>query len=652
MGNAASSRSDDLEKHPHPVLPVSGTGKRVDTDSLQVRSHGANRPDDPVYIQPHTDAGGDAYYIGDIYGPSKCAKEWAIDEAGQANMPYLRYVKEVSSFMPHLRYLAHWMEVTCAPPKWKFIKKNAQNRDERARRCKVCVLDFSPQKPPEKPVYTDIAALKDALDAPPTASGRVPDRLIIVEDLSRDVVELLGGKYDIDPLFFLSHIGDYLFHNTRDPWVEMPDLDVIARQRSFFTLQYLRGRYFSTPQDFEKAERESGSFNVLRRLDSDRSRERLQNGLLDVNGASATLTRTKTSWWTRPSKGTDEPVLAILLVDPTVSAGFPLWNGPRPFESTPSMMDLTRASADRTAHRTSLFDDAVYWSSKIGTKELQKIHQEPKCFAIPMLQLVLADWRTVLKYMTTMLGKIEWEFERPHWGEATDDIDKSLRKLSPWMRNMHYYKAMVAEAIDRLFPPHERTQFSHDRQSGSQAPLIPLDHDNNTHGGTPTPSSGILSLLYDFYLVQQQMETSKQRIEGIQAMATNTINIEEARRAVDQNKHLARLTLLATIFIPLSFTSSFLSMSPGFASPASVTTVWLFFALGVPLTLSALVIVDVTNPKSGFLVTTLRRWGVLPLRRGESRRGRSEVSDAVELGKTIPFFHFSKTGVEPSRRTR
>ncbi|KAF2771083.1 hypothetical protein EJ03DRAFT_269309 [Teratosphaeria nubilosa] len=513
-------------------------------------------------------------------------------------------------------------------------------------------MDFLPQKEPEKPVYNDIAALKDALDATHAASTKVTDRLIIVEDLSRDVVELLGARYDIDPLFFLSHIGDYLFHNTRDPWVEMPDLDVIARQRSFFTLQYLRGRYFSTPRDFEKAEKESGSFNVLRRLDSDRSRERLQNGLLDVNGASVTLTRTKTSLWTRPSKGTKEPVLAILLVDPTVSSGFPLWNGPRPFESTPSMQDLARISSDTTVNRISLFDDAVYWSSKLGAKELAKIHQDPKCFAIPMLQLVLADWKTVLKHMKTMLGNIEWEFERPHWGETTDDIDKSLKKLSPWRRNMHYYKAMVAEAIDRLFPPHERTHVSHDSQPGSSAPLTQLNHDNNAHGGVPTPSSGILSLLYDFYLVQQQMDTSQQRIEGIQAMATNTINIEEARRAVDQNKHLARLTLLATIFIPLNFTSSFLSMSPGFASQASVTTVWLFFALGVPLTLSALIIVDVTNPKSGLLVTTLRRWGLLPPKREKSLAGKSDMSDKVELGKTIPFFHRSKTGVEPSRQDR
>ena len=31
-------------------------------------------------IQPHTDAGGDAYYIGDAYEPAKVANEWALTD--------------------------------------------------------------------------------------------------------------------------------------------------------------------------------------------------------------------------------------------------------------------------------------------------------------------------------------------------------------------------------------------------------------------------------------------------------------------------------------------------------------------------------------------------------------------------------------------
>ncbi|KAK3617483.1 hypothetical protein LTR56_025246 [Elasticomyces elasticus] len=263
-------------------------------------------------IQPHTDEGGDAYYIGDAYEDALCAKDWALTDGRPR--PYLDFVKHVSAELPHLEYLAHWMEVSCAPPKWKFIEKCPTNRARRAAKCNVCVLDYEDGKPVRKATFTNTANLDAHLEAPSPSAAKPPIRLIISEDISRDVVECLGSKYDIDPLFFRSHIGDYLFHNTRDPWVEVPDLDVDARQRCHFHVQHLRARYFETDECFKIAERESGSFNVLRRLDSDRSRKLLQNTLLDLSGASVTLTRTKTSLWVKPQDSPQDPIIGKFLV--------------------------------------------------------------------------------------------------------------------------------------------------------------------------------------------------------------------------------------------------------------------------------------------------------------------------------------------------
>ncbi|KXL49486.1 MAG: hypothetical protein FE78DRAFT_534213 [Acidomyces sp. 'richmondensis'] len=566
--------------------------------------------EDQCCIQPHTDEGGDAYYIGDAYEPAKCAGEWKIDES---NRPYLKYIKRISHSLPHLEYLAHWMEVTAAPPKWKFIKQCQPNREERARRCNVCVMDFNRGQLPETKTYTDVEKLNRALEKQPSDTENPPDRLIIVEDLSRDVVELLGSKYDIDPLFFLSHIGDYLFHNTRDRWVELPDLDCVSRRQTHFTLQYLRARYFDTPDALATAERESGAFNVLRRLDSDRSAKRLQNGLLDKKDASITLTRAKTSLWMKPRKQKDEPLLAVLLVDPTVKAGFPLWGGYRPFEDTPSMNSEDDVKAPS---RVSLFEDVIFWSSRMTDSDLQLAREDPKCIAIPMIRLVLADWRTVLKYMTTIFGKIEWEIEKPHWGEVPNKVDKTLQKLSPWKRNIHYYKAMIGDAINRIFPPKFRNQMN----LGS-----PI---------SPPEGTGLLDLLHDFRIVQNQMEFSQQRIESIQFTATNAINIEEARRAVQQNKHLARLTFLATAFLPLNFTSSFLSMSPNFN--ASNGPVWLFFAIGLPLMILALLAVDLSRPKEGKVIRTLRKFKILRDKNG-TRPTTATAAEKVPRAKTIPW---------------
>ena len=228
----------------------------------------------------------------------------------------------------------------------------------------------------------------------------------------------------------------------------------------------------------------------------------------------------------------------------------------------------------------SLFDDVVYRTARLTKDELEHARQDPKSIAMPLLRLVLADWRIVLKYMTAILGKIEWEFEMPHWGEKPSDVDNSLRKLSPWRRNIPYYQDMIAEAIQRVFPPLYR--------SG----MVGSEH------SSPTTSLGRPCLLPDFQRVQQLMDASQRRIETIQSMASNSINIEESRRAVDQNTNLARLTGLATFFIPLNFTSSFLSMSPDFSK--ATMTIWMFFAIGFPLTAIALVTVDLWSTE-GYL---------------------------------------------------
>ncbi|KAK4954950.1 hypothetical protein LTR10_007142 [Elasticomyces elasticus] len=569
-------------------------------------------------IQPHTDEGGDAYYIGDAYEESKCAKAWTIENDGRPR-PYLDFIKRICKDLPHLEYLAHWMEVTCAPPKWKFIEKCPTNREERAAKCKVCVLDFEDGKATSEVTYENTASLDIRLNTPLPSAEQPPIRLIISEDLSRDVVELLGSKYDIDPLFFRSHIDDYLFHNTRDPWVELPDLDVVTRQRCHFNVQYLRARYFKTDESFKKAEQDSGSFNVLRRLDSDRSRRQLQNTLLDMSGASVTLTRSKTSLWVKPRLNPQEPIVAILLVDPTVSEGHPQWGGYNPFSNTPSMHSQGPVSAPS---HTSLFDDVIYWSSRMSMQELAAVRADPRCVGVPMLRLVLADWRTVEKYMTTMLAKLLWEFENPHWAENPRNADRSMAKLSPWRRNMPYYQQMIAESIDRVF------QVLPDLR----ARLPPSEFEQ------PRPMHGLPSLLHDFRLVQQLMAGNQQRIEMIQNTASDSINIEESRlavqqneRAVQQNQNLARLTFLATIFIPLNFTSSFLSMSPDFK--AATQTIWMFFAIGVPLTIFALVVVDLSDPQKGGVIRTRWRASFGP----DSAPPQTKLTRprSVEIGQTI-----------------
>ncbi|KAK1021137.1 hypothetical protein LTR33_018554, partial [Friedmanniomyces endolithicus] len=198
-----SGGDDDFELgKSHPRKPQQQ--QKMPTSQLHV----PEKRESDVNIQPHTDEGGDGTYIGDAYEPARTANEWALTDGRPR--PYLDFIKRVSKDLPHLEYLAHWMEVSCAPPKWKFIKDWPANRDLRAAKCSVCVMDFNDGQEVSKAFFHHTATLQTSLETSLPSAEKPAIRLVVAEDLSRDLVELLGSTYDIDPLFFLSHISDYL----------------------------------------------------------------------------------------------------------------------------------------------------------------------------------------------------------------------------------------------------------------------------------------------------------------------------------------------------------------------------------------------------------------------------------------------------------
>lgn len=102
------------------------------------------------------------------------------------------------------------MEVTTAPAKWDLLKKHKNLQvicRERACRIRAAAVDFTAGAgQPTRRDLNDLLSLDDSLssDPPPGTS-----RLYVVEDLSREVIERLGMKLDIDPLFFREQINDY-----------------------------------------------------------------------------------------------------------------------------------------------------------------------------------------------------------------------------------------------------------------------------------------------------------------------------------------------------------------------------------------------------------------------------------------------------------
>jgi hypothetical protein len=73
------------------------------------------------------------------------------------------------------------------------------------------------------------------------------------------------------------------------------------------------------------------------------------------------------------------------------------------------------------------------------------------------------------------------------------------------------------------------------------------------------------------------------------ALATAIMLAEESNRTRTESRNVSRITYLAFVFVPMSFVSSFLSMSDDL-SRRSVAVYVVFFSVAIPMTLIALVI--------------------------------------------------------------
>ena len=183
------------------------------------------------------------------------------------------------------------MEVGTSPLHWESLKGDQAQRDERASRIEVTRLDYLASGETIEPRYGDPRALRAALDE--TSTEKRDFRLFVVEDLSRDLIELLGARYDIEPHFFREHIFSHPWYGNSDRWTNLPQFHALAQKQRWVQLRFATARYFRTSLSCFEAFQEAEQFNVSRRMaDDDNSR-----GLWDQSDAKVGITRQRASFW-------------------------------------------------------------------------------------------------------------------------------------------------------------------------------------------------------------------------------------------------------------------------------------------------------------------------------------------------------------------
>lgn len=323
--------------------------------------------------------------------------------------------------------------------------------------------------------------------------------------------------------------------------------------------------------------------------------------------------------------------IGVLLLDPTVSEGLPLWRGHRNFHTVPSswedlQKDQSKWNTSTYGEPQSFFEDFIYWARNpqvFFSSETTTNSPPPEHLPIlTLLHLVGAEWLTMCDYIKTRLSQVDLETVDPIHFAIDQRVDVALGKLHMWRRFIPLYREMISETLQHVFgspcsPGPMSTQgggtaaisgssgcplqktidsssesqpesimenaSSSSGQGTSSSPKTAMYHEASTSGtraATPSPSS-IKAYKQDFQLVLTYLEEYQMRIDRLTSVVTAIMAVDDTRRAINDARNIGRLTWLATFFIPFSVVSGIFSMQE--LSAISRDTIRVYFATTLPV---------------------------------------------------------------------
>jgi Mg2+ and Co2+ transporter CorA len=137
--------------------------------------------------------------------------------------------------------------------------------------------------------------------------------------------------------------------------------------------------------------------------------------------------------------------------------------------------------------------------------------------------------------------------------------------------------------------------------------------------------SAVDDILPDFKRVRTALNELQSRVDRLTDVVASEISTEDSRRGLEENHNLARLTWLATTFIPLTYVTGFFSMTDDIAS-LKETYGW-YFAIAIPLSLITMVIAGGVG----------KGWLIKPKAKAKSTAQKAKQQSTTTIGGLVHF---------------
>ncbi|KAK6349130.1 hypothetical protein TWF730_009886 [Orbilia blumenaviensis] len=395
--------------------------------------------------------------------------------------------------------------------------------------------------------------------APPPPSIR--RRIIIIEDLHPSMIETLGESLDIDPIC----LADYLRTNNENfenmpspPAVSLPPSHAMTRE-NWFNIHFQQIISLGTEETFRDAPWIlKTSANVSRNV----------RRLLPISGRQIGIVRGCCSMFV---KTTCQYCIGIIFVDSTTadidcgpSIGrvpkIPFHGGIEDFRRPLSFSEFQSSRRHLNASAATTSTSLLHIVKDALAKSPPVLEGDRLCIldlAYYPVRTVIGEWMLYTQVLGRYIGHYECSFidtkAVPHNVHENNDMADVRR----WRHRVIQTRSMIQST--RQFIKYRLEQLKPAKPERGPWDLV----------------------LRDLDYLSSRIEFQGLSLESLVPVVTSVYQLLDSRRSIAEAVNVRRLTIIALIFVPLSWVASVFSMGEDFAP--GQPKFWLYFVVSIPL---------------------------------------------------------------------
>ena len=478
-------------------------------------------------------------------------------------------------------------------PCFQKLSSFLQDGSAKHNSCRIVCLEFTSAPGPSKRSSIHPDDLATLLGSKCKATNDIRGRLLLIEDVSRDVIETLGSMLNVDPFFFASHVDTSKVElATSRPSIAI--LPSTTRFQNFLNLHYHR---------VLELENKNTDRLLLRDMNISRSVKLspyIKGAKIGLARHCCSILKTETSdgHWLGKSSFPDHNLICVnanvsksriglILMDAPICNNYisnthndksvdlnlhtRLFKGGfQDFLPGPKFYDSI--DTDPGPPKSSLLETIEYYMSidqSSGTNM-----ECPSLLALSYypLRIIAAEWTIYLELMFHSIK--QYEYSPTTIGTSVEQIavlNADIRSLQRWARSSIATAIKIRYVLDFL-----ANRVADDRDMEAST-LIRKDYQQ----------------------ISSSVDNYSHRLEIMVSIATSLIQTIDCRRSLTETMNISRLSYLALAFIPMTFVSSLFSMNSDVAPGGK--NFGLYFAVSIPLSVLVYLVLHPPSKTPGFL---------------------------------------------------